>query len=208
MISAKIGRVVGGWKSGLASSIGDLGVHPNVLTSVGVLVNLAAAWVICLGQMKTAGFVIVLASVFDMIDGAVARTTGRQSRFGAFFDSVMDRYSDMLIFIGLVGFFARTGSVLGIALTCSALAGTIMVSYCRARAENGIPQCKVGFWERPERLVLLILGAFTGRILAAVAILAVFTHLTVFHRMVHTFDVCREIDGRGPGRKPASPEGA
>ena len=106
-----------------------------------------------------AGLVVVIAGIFDMVDGEVARRTKRVTKFGAFFDSVIDRYSDMVLLLGLVIWYAKINRIFYVGLTGFVLIGSIMTSYTRARAESLIPACKVGFLERPERIVLLIIGA-------------------------------------------------
>ncbi|MFC2171483.1 CDP-alcohol phosphatidyltransferase family protein [Acidobacteriota bacterium] len=192
MIGNYIGWFFGTIRGWLARRLGGLGIHPNLLTTIGFLLNIVTGFLLALGKFGAAGGMMIFAGAFDVIDGAVARMTGRQSRFGAFYDSVMDRYSDMALYVGIIVFYVRTDNMLGILLTCIALSGTIMVSYCRARAENIIPQCKVGFWERPERIVLLIIGTLSGHILSTMAILAVFTHLTVIRRILYTLNQSRE----------------
>ena len=140
-----------------------LGIHPNVLTLIGVLINVVAAWALAVDRFLLAGVIMIIANIFDFIDGKVAHITGKQSQFGAFWDSTLDRFSDLALFTGLIWLYSsrgREGYVLVATLT---LIFSIMTSYARARAESLIEKCKVGFMERPERIVLFMIGAFTDR---------------------------------------------
>src|ERR1700704_4259786 len=133
-------------------------IHPNVLTFLGLVINGLAAYLLAVGQFRWGGVVIIGASLFDMVDGRVARETNRVTRFGGFFDSVLDRYSDLGVLVGMLVYYASINRFFYVVLTAIVMTGTVMVSYTRARAENTIPKCKVGFLERPERVVLLIIG--------------------------------------------------
>src|SRR4029077_1875993 len=134
-------------------------ILPNVLTFLGLLINIWAAWLFSRGSFRWAGVVVIGAGVFDMVDGRVARATSQVTRFGGFFDSVLDRYSDLALYIGLLVYYAGINRPFYIVLTAIVMTGSVMISYTRARAENAIPKCKVGFLERPERVVLIIIGA-------------------------------------------------
>jgi CDP-diacylglycerol--glycerol-3-phosphate 3-phosphatidyltransferase len=137
-----------------------------------------------------AGLVIIGAGIFDMVDGRVARLTDQVTVFGAFFDSVIDRYSDVVLFFGLVVFYARGNRLLYVFLAAFVMATSLMVSYTRARAEALIGSCKVGFMERPERIVLIILGALFerwGAMAPVLWILAVISTITVVHRISYTY---------------------
>src|SRR5579871_5387872 len=128
-------------------------IHPNVLTFIGLLINVGAAWLLAVGQFRWAGVVIIGAGLFDMVDGRVARATNRVTRFGGFFDSVLDRYSDLALLMGLLVYYGIINRFGYVVLTAIAMTGSVMVSYTRARSENCIPSlCKVGFMERPERV--------------------------------------------------------
>ncbi len=169
-------------------------IHPNVLTFLGLLINIGAAALLALGQFRWAGVVIIGAGLFDMVDGRVARETNRVTRFGGFFDSVLDRYSDLGLLVGLLvryGSINRWGYVV---LTAIAMTGSVMVSYTRARAENTIPTCKVGFMERPERVVLFIIGALFDRMAPVLWVIAVLANLTVVHRMVFTWQETKRLE--------------
>src|SRR6516162_9912754 len=124
-------------------------IHPNVLTFIGLVINIVAAVLFARGQFLTAGLVVIGAGLFDMVDGRVARETNQVTRFGGFFDSVLDRYSDLALLIGLLVWYGSINRFFYIVLTALAMTGSVMVSYTRARAENSIPACKVGFMERP-----------------------------------------------------------
>ncbi len=162
------------------------GVNPNLLTFLGLLINVQAAVLFAAGRFAAAGSVMILAGLFDMVDGRVARAQSRVTKFGAFFDSVIDRYSDLSLFLGLLVYYARVNRFSYAILVGVAMAGSVMVSYTRARAESLIPSGKAGFWERPERIVLMIFGALGNRMAPVLWLLAVGPNITVIHRIVHT----------------------
>ena len=122
-------------------------IHPNVLTFIGLLINIVAAYLFAAGSFRWAGAVVIGAGLFDMVDGRVARETNRVTRFGGFFDSVLDRYSDLALLMGLLVYYASINRFFYVVLTAIVMTGSVMVSYTRARAENTIPKCKVGFWK-------------------------------------------------------------
>src|SRR5581483_11601432 len=158
-IGAFFGRIIQAIVSALALSR----VHPNVLTFIGLLINIWAAFLFSYGRFVTAGIVVIGAGLFDMVDGRVARETNRVTRFGGFFDSVLDRYSDLALLVGLLIFYGSINRPSYVVLTAIVMTASVMISYTRTRAENIIPTCKVGFLERPERIVLLIIGALFDR---------------------------------------------
>ena len=166
-------------------------IHPNVLTALGLVINGVAAVLFAQGHFGWAGFVVILAGLFDMVDGRVARITNTVTPFGAFFDSVIDRYSDMAVYIGLLVYYARAERFLYVVLVAVVMAGSVMISYTRARAESLIPTCKVGFLERPERLVLIIIGALFNRMAPVLWIIAVLSNITVIHRIIYTWQITR-----------------
>ena len=169
-------------------------IHPNVLTFLGLLINIAAAVLLGAGHFLSAGLVIIGAGLFDMVDGRVARETNRVTRFGGFFDSVLDRYSDLALFMGLLVYYASIGRFGYIVLTAIVMTGSVMVSYTRARAECTIPKCKVGFLERPERVVLIILGAGFDRMAPVLWVIAVLSNVTVIARMIYTWQEARQLE--------------
>jgi CDP-diacylglycerol--glycerol-3-phosphate 3-phosphatidyltransferase len=169
-------------------------IHPNVLTFLGLLINIIAAVLFARGLFLSAGLVVIGAGLFDMVDGRVARETNQVTRFGGFFDSVLDRYSDLALLIGLLVWYGSINRPLYVVLTAVVMMGSVMVSYTRARAENTIPSCKVGFMERPERIVLLIIGALFDRVAPALWVLAVMSNLTVAHRMIFTWQEAKRLE--------------
>lgn len=169
---------------------------PDVLTVTGLALNGVACAFFAFaggkdytepGLLRTGGLVALVASLFDMIDGRVARLRGRETKFGAFLDSTMDRYSDMVLYMGLMVLYARLDRTPHMVLVWVAAFGSFMTSYARARAENLIPRCTVGFLERPERIVLLILGALMNRMTAVLWVIAVLSNLTAIQRIVFTY---------------------
>src|ERR1700723_834916 len=182
-------------------------IHPNVLTFLGLLINVGAAWLLAVGQFRWAGAVIIGAGLFDMVDGRVARETNRVTRFGGFFDSVLDRYSDLFLLIGLLVWYGSIGRFSYVVLTAVAMIACVMVSYVRARADNSIPMCKVGFMERPERVVLVIIGALFDRMAPVLWVIAVLGNLTVIHRMIYTWQETKQLEDaqlRPAGARAAS----
>ena len=169
-------------------------IHPNVLTFVGLLINIWASWLFADGKMFAAGLVVVGASVFDMVDGRVARATSQVTKFGGFFDSVLDRYSDLALYVGLLVYYASINRFPYIVLTAVVMTGSVMVSYTRARAENSIPKCKVGFLERPERIVLIMIGALFNRMAPVLWVIAVLSNWTVVHRMIYTWQEASRLE--------------
>ena len=167
-------------------------IHPNALTTLGLALNIVAAVLFGQGRFFAAGLVVITAGLFDMVDGRVARVTDRVTPFGAFFDSVIDRYSDIALYIGLLVYYARAERFFYVVLVALVMAGSVMISYTRARAESLIPSCKVGFLERPERIVLIIIGALWDRMAAVLWIIAVLSNITVVHRIVYTWQHTRK----------------
>src|SRR5512145_3229076 len=170
-----------------------LGIHPNTLTLIGVLINVGAAIALGLDRFLLAGVVMIVANIFDFIDGKVAHITNTESRFGAFWDSTNDRFSDIALFLGLIYLYAdvrRTDYVMVAAL---AMMFSIMTSYARARAESLIDKCKVGFMERPERIVLFMIGAFTDRMAGVLWVILILSIVTVSNRIYYTY---LELEGR------------
>jgi len=169
-------------------------VNPNLLTLLGLVVNIFAAVLFAKGMFTWAGLVVLFAGIFDMVDGEVARRTGRVTKFGAFFDSSIDRYSDMVLLLGLVVWYAKLDRIFYAGLVVMSLIGSIMTSYTRARAESLIPACKVGFLERPERIVLLIIGALFSRMGAAMWVMAVLSNWTVSQRIWYTWQESKRLE--------------
>jgi len=162
-------------------------IHPNVLTLIGVLVNFGAAWALAAGRFVLAGFVMIVANIFDFIDGKVARELSMESAFGGFWDSVMDRFSDISLFIGLIYLYSTLGRTDYVMISALAMMFAILTSYTRARAESLVDKCKVGFMERPERIVLFMIGAFTNRMAAVLWVIGVLSMASVFDRIFYTW---------------------
>jgi CDP-diacylglycerol--glycerol-3-phosphate 3-phosphatidyltransferase len=169
-------------------------INPNVLTFCGLLINMVAAGFLAFGRFRTAGFVIIFAGLFDMVDGRVARATNQVTRFGGFFDSVLDRYSDLALLVGLLVYYGTINRPSYVVLTAIVMTASVMISYTRTRAENLIPTCKVGFLERPERIVLLIIGALFDRMAPVLWVIAVLGNLTVIHRMIFTYQETKRLE--------------
>jgi CDP-diacylglycerol--glycerol-3-phosphate 3-phosphatidyltransferase len=169
-------------------------IHPNALTFIGLLINIGAAVLLARGYFVYAGLVITGAGIFDMVDGRVARETNRVTRFGGFFDSVLDRYSDLALLIGLLVYYGNINRPAYVVLTAVVMMASVMISYARARAENTIPACKAGFMERPERIVLLIIGALFDRMAAVLWVIAILGNLTVLHRMIFTYQEAKRLE--------------
>jgi CDP-diacylglycerol--glycerol-3-phosphate 3-phosphatidyltransferase len=169
-------------------------INPNVLTFLGLVINMVAAAFLAFGQFRTAGLVIIFAGLFDMVDGRVARETNRVTRFGAFFDSVLDRYSDLALLVGLLVYYGTINRPSYVVLTAVVMTASVMISYTRTRAENIIPTCKVGFLERPERIVLVIIGALFDRMAPVLWVLAVLGNMTVIHRMIFTYQEAKRLE--------------
>jgi CDP-diacylglycerol---glycerol-3-phosphate 3-phosphatidyltransferase len=176
------------------------GVSPNILTIVGVTINVGCGVLFGFGEFFWAGIVLIVANLFDMLDGNVARLSGRVTRFGGFLDSSLDRLSDMVAFLGIMIFYASNTpqhSLLNVFLAGAGMIGSVMVSYTTARSESIGVKSNVGFLQRPERVVLLIIGALStfpnsnaflaNRMPQVLWILAVGSFWTFVHRMFHTW---------------------
>jgi CDP-diacylglycerol--glycerol-3-phosphate 3-phosphatidyltransferase len=173
-----------------------LRIHPNILTFVGVLINVAAAAALGLGRFVTAGVIMIVANIFDFIDGKVALELDEVSAFGGFWDSVIDRFSDISLFIGLIFLYSSLDRTDYVMIAALAMMFAIMTSYTRARAESLIKKCKVGFMERPERIVLLMIGAFTNRMAAVLWVILVLSIFTVADRIIYTYRELRNTRER------------
>jgi CDP-diacylglycerol--glycerol-3-phosphate 3-phosphatidyltransferase len=169
-------------------------IHPNVLTFIGLVINIWAAYLLSAGKFQAAAAVIVGAGIFDMVDGRVARETNQVTRFGGFFDSVLDRYSDLCLLLGLLVYYASINRNFYVVLTGVVMMASVMISYTRARAENEIPTCKTGFMERPERIVLIIIGALFDRMAPVLWIIAVLGNWTVVSRMMFTYSEAKRLE--------------
>lgn len=200
MFGASIGRAAQRIIDAIVRWLAIGHINPNILTVIGVALNVGCGLLFGMGRFFSAGIALIVANLFDMLDGQVARLSGRVTRFGGFLDSSLDRLSDMVVFVGLMVFYARdleSHSTLNVFLAGAGLMGSVMVSYASARAESLIPKCDVGFLRRPERVVLFIIGAlsthpgstnfFANRMPAVLWVLAVGSYWTFAHRMYHTW---------------------
>src|SRR6187399_828523 len=167
----------------IAASVA-LRIHPNTLTLIGLVINAAAAVALGRGRFVLAGVIMIVANIFDFIDGKVANITNTVSRFGAFWDSTLDRFSDIALFLGLIYLYASLRRTDYVMVASLAMMFSIMTSYARARAESLIDKCKVGFMERPERIVLFMIGAFPPYRMAAVMwVILILSIVTVANRI-------------------------
>jgi CDP-diacylglycerol--glycerol-3-phosphate 3-phosphatidyltransferase len=201
----------------VVTGMAAIGLRPNHLTVLGFVLSLGAAYAFAIGRFRTGATITLVAGLFDILDGQLARRTNTITRFGAFFDSALDRLADAAILLGIAGYFALqlvdmttnpqrvfanyqrglepiTYGVL-VLLAVLAMVGGFMVSYTRARAEGLGLECKVGWFERPERMVLVILMGFAGLgpvIPAGLLVLATLSFVTAFQRMAHVWKLTRE----------------
>jgi len=164
-----------------------LQIHPNTLTLVGVIVNVGAAWALGYGRFYLAFGIMLVANIFDFIDGKVAHQLKLQSAFGAFWDSTLDRFSDLALLTGLIFLYSKLGRSDYVMIAALALIFSIMTSYARARAESLVRKCKVGFMERPERIVLFMIGAVTNRMAAVLCVILILSILAVANRIYYTY---------------------
>lgn len=186
---SKYGR---GWiaapLSHIAGWLEKTGISPNALTAIGFLLSLAVAAVLAAGNLLIGGLLLIFAALFDTLDGALARHAGKTTVFGAFFDSVMDRFSESVTLIALIYYYSgQPDGRLAVILLAFSLTGSLLVSYTRARAESVQIECKEGLFQRTERIVVLILGLVTGWMLPVLWLLAIFTNLTAFQRVYDVY---------------------
>ena len=160
-------------------------VRPNHLTMLGLGVSIVAACALAQGRLRVGAVLLALAGLFDFFDGSLARLANSVSAFGAFLDSVVDRYSALVVLLGVVLYYHRAADTTGVFLTMVALVGTIMTSYTKARAQSIGVACEIGLIERPERLIVLIAGATFNLLTPAMIVLAVLTNLTALQRILY-----------------------
>lgn len=169
-----------------------MGARPNHLTVLGLGVSVFAAYVFSAGRLRWGAALLAVAGLCDFFDGAVARLAGSDSDYGAFLDSVVDRYSDVAVMLGLLVYYQQRSDTAGSVLTMATLAGTIMTSYTKARAQSIGVRCDIGVVERPERLIALIAGGTFHLLTPAMALLAVLTNVTAIQRIVYTRRIARD----------------
>ncbi len=162
-----------------------IGLTPNAITVIGFIGSLAAGVLMALGHLRWGGIVALILTPLDALDGKMARLQGGESKFGAFMDSVTDRYSEIVIYAGLMGYFVRNGEMLELLLVYAALAGSLMVSYVRARAESLGYCAKIGLLTRAERYIVLLPGLIFNFSVLSLWILAILTHFTAFQRFFY-----------------------
>ena len=193
-VSAKLGELLSPVLDALVRALAH--VSADVLTMTGLaLTGVASAFFALSGGpgyaspalLRVGGVIALVAAIFDMLDGRVARARGRGTKFGAFLDSTMDRYSDMLLYMGLLILYARVDRTGLMVLVWVAAFGSFMTSYARARAESLIPRCPVGIMERPERIVLVIAGAVLNKMVAVLWVIAILSNVTAIQRIVYTY---------------------
>lgn len=177
----------GGVLEPVAGLIGRMGISPNLVTVTGTVLHLGVAWILAQGYMRIGGLLVPLVALFDAVDGTLARMTGKRSRFGAFLDSTMDRFSEAILYLGLLFYYTRSGAGREILLIYATIVGSLMVSYARARAEGLGLQCKIGLLTRLERIVLLTIALVLDQMSIALWVLAILTNFTALQRMYHVW---------------------
>lgn len=210
MFGASIGRGAMKIINAMVRRLAFGGVNPNFLTVIGVLINVGCGVLFGFGQFFWAGIVLIVANLFDMLDGNVARLSGRVTPFGGFLDSSLDRLSDMVAFLGIIVFYASNTpqhSLLNVTLAGIGLIGSVMVSYTTARSEGMGVKANVGFLQRPERIVLLIIGALStwdwnsdfflfNRMPQVLWVLAIGSVWTFIHRMFYIWTEFRKMEAK------------
>ncbi len=183
MLGEKLGNV---FDKPLGSAAKKIPFTPNTLTLVGFIITIYASYVL-MKDLRTGGILVLAGGVFDILDGVVARVNGKSSKFGAFLDSVLDRYSDAIILLAIAWNLDAKMEHVGVLICLGCLIGSFLISYTRARAEGLGIECKHGLMERPERVVVISFGAIAGLIIPVLWILLILTHITVFQRMYHVW---------------------
>lgn len=172
--------------------LGRTGMSPDVISSIGLAIDIGAAYLVATGHFFLGGVLVLIAGLFDLLDGALARSTKQTTKFGAILDSTFDRISEAAIFCGLlISFMSRRASTLEIVLIFVALIGSFLVSYTRARAEGLGLECKVGLFTRAERVIVLAIGLLINQIFIALWVLVVFVYITVAQRLFYLWRQAR-----------------
>jgi CDP-diacylglycerol---glycerol-3-phosphate 3-phosphatidyltransferase len=187
MVARNISRYFSRPIERIAALLASTGIPPNVITWAALAANLGASVFFAEGRFRAGGGMVIAASLCDLLDGPVARLQNRVSLFGGFLDSILDRYADFLLFLGLLVYYVELNRFRYAVLAGAAMAGAVMISYAKARAASLVPESEVGFWDRPERLALIILAALTNRMGLGLWILAIGPNITVIHRILHTW---------------------
>jgi CDP-diacylglycerol---glycerol-3-phosphate 3-phosphatidyltransferase len=188
MLSALVGNLVRTQLQRLGFILARTRLSPNAFTVIGLLLNVVVATIIASGNLVLGGIMALVAGAFDMLDGAVARSTGQVTKFGGFFDSTLDRYSEAIVYFGLLIYLMNTDAgTTAVALLFAAIVGSLMVSYTRARAEAANVNAEVGLFARPERIILLAILLIFDQPVLALWILAIVTNFTTVQRIFHVW---------------------
>jgi CDP-diacylglycerol--glycerol-3-phosphate 3-phosphatidyltransferase len=174
--------------------INKTGVTPNFITWVGFFLNLPAVYFLINGKFVIAAVIIIVASVFDMFDGALARMMDKKTRFGGFLDSVIDRLAEGVLYFGILVYYIGTGNRYGIILSYTVMFFSILVSYLRARAGGLKINCEAGLFTRPERVIVLILGLLINRVFETLIVITVVTFITAVQRMWLVYTEAAKLD--------------
>jgi CDP-diacylglycerol--glycerol-3-phosphate 3-phosphatidyltransferase len=197
VLSELVGARVRGYTLRLGEFLARLGLTPNGVTAIGLVLNILVAAIIATGHLVPGGVLLLIASGFDMLDGAVARASGTVTKFGGFLDSTIDRYSEVIVYGGvLIYLLGSDDYYVGSLLVFVATVGSLLISYARARAEAAGFKASVGLLARPERVVVLAVGLLISQLIPALWILAIGTHLTVLTRMAHVWRLSRPAEPR------------
>ncbi len=188
MLSARLGHSLDAPLGFIAKRIP---FSPNALTVTGFVITVIAAFIIPY-NIRLGGIFIMIGGIFDMLDGIVARTSGKTTKFGAFLDSVLDRYSDAFLFLSIAWYLAAHGDHAGSFLSIGTMLGAFLISYARARAEGLEQECQTGIMERSERIILLIFATLTGWIVPVLWVMLVLTHATVIQRMYYVWKAMKK----------------
>lgn len=197
MISELLGARVRNYTLRVGEFLAGLGLTANAITTIGLVLNILVALIIARGDLVLGGVLLLIASGFDMLDGAVARASGSITKFGGFLDSTIDRYSEAVVYGGVLIYLLSTPEYrIGAVLTFAATVGSLLISYARARAEAAGFRASVGLLARPERVLVLSLGLIFGQLIPVLWLLTIGTHLTVLTRMAHVWRLSRSVESR------------
>jgi CDP-diacylglycerol--glycerol-3-phosphate 3-phosphatidyltransferase len=193
MLSARYKDRISRFADPLAAFLVRLRLKPNQLTIFGLILSLLSALAYARGRIPLGGLLLGLAGLLDLLDGSLARLTGQATPFGAFLDSVMDRYSDLTVLLGIVYFYVQLNRTPDVLLAMATLVGSMLVSYTRARAEGVGVRCEVGLMERGERVLILIVGSLADILPIALWLLAPLVNWTAFQRIYHTWKATHQV---------------
>jgi CDP-diacylglycerol--glycerol-3-phosphate 3-phosphatidyltransferase len=194
VIKSTVGQNLDVWIRRLFPFLFRVDLDPNTLTVAGALVSTGAAAAFAAGAPRAAGILILAGGFFDLVDGVVARHRGIATRFGAFLDSTLDRWVDVVLLAGVSVYYAREGAPQWVALAGLALAATVLVSYSKARAELVLDHFEIGLLERAERVVILAAGAIFGLLVPALWIIAIGSAITAGQRIALAYREMERLD--------------